>query len=54
MSLRMKSFVDTPGLNFPVTVTFMLSGTLNQIFPVAQTAAISVRPMPVEKAPYAP
>ena len=51
MNLRMKSFAETPGLNLPVTTTFMLSGTLNQILPVAQTAAISLRPIPVEKAP---
>ena len=39
---------------FPVTSTLMTSGTLNHSLPVAKTAAISVEPIPVAKAPKAP
>ena len=42
---------ETPFWKEPVRVILMDSGTRNQILPVAQAAAISERPMPVEKAP---
>ena len=39
---------------FPVSTNFKAEGTLNQAFPVAMAAAISVLPTPVENAPSAP
>ena len=41
-----------PGL--PFSINLIADGTLNQHFPVAMPAAISVEPIPVEKAPNAP
>jgi len=38
----------------PLITIFMVSGTRSQIFPVAKITAISLRPMPVARAPNAP
>ena len=40
--------------NFPSTLIFIDSGTLNHNSPVAKTFPASVVPIPVEKAPKAP
>ena len=50
MILRIRSFPPTYFLNFPLTTTLIVSGTLNHSLPVANAAAASVDPMPVEKA----
>ena len=39
---------------FPTRLNLIAEGTLNQAFPVAIPAAMSVLPTPVEKAPKAP
>ena len=54
MIFRIKSLGVTNFLNCPCTLTFIDEGTLNQILPVANTAAASVEPIPVANAPNAP
>ena len=51
---RITSLPDTMGWSLPFSVTLMAAGTLNHRRPVAMAAAMSVEPMPVEKAPTAP
>ena len=51
---RITSLPDTMGCSLPLRVTLMAAGTLNHRKPVAMAAAMSVEPMPVEKAPSAP
>ena len=48
------SFPLTHFAGFPVKINRIAEGTLNQAFPVAIPAAISVLPTPVENAPNAP
>ena len=54
MRWRITSLPLTMGWSLPVRWTWMASGTLNQVSPVAMPAAMSVDPTPVEKAPRAP
>ena len=42
------------GLSLPSISILIASGTMNHVFPVAQTIARSVAPIPVENAPNAP
>ena len=52
---RIMSLGSTYLGSVPLTTTLMVPGTSTfRIFPRAQTAAISVAPMPKEKAPSAP
>lgn len=54
IAANIKSLAITPLFIFPTKFIFIVSGTFNQIFPVAKTPSISVEPIPVEKAPKAP
>ncbi len=51
---KIRSLGVTDFANCPSMFSFMASGTFSQILPVANTAAASVEPMPVAKAPNAP
>ena len=51
---RITSFPLTHLAGFPVKLNLIADGTLNQAFPVAIPAAMSVLPTPVENAPSAP
>ena len=54
MIWRIISLPLTHFAGFPFNTNFNAEGTLNQHLPVAIPAAISVEPIPVEKAPNAP
>ena len=54
MILRIKSFAKTPRLNAPLSSNRKLSGILNHVLPRPIATAMSVEPMPVEKAARAP
>ncbi len=54
MSRRIRSLPPTSGRRVPVYSTRIVGGTRSQVSPVAITAAKSVLPTPVEKAPRAP
>ena len=49
-----RSFDVTPGGSSPSKSTRIVSGTRSQSSPVAQIAAISLRPMPAPNAPSQP
>ena len=54
VTVRTMSFASHHVGRRPVRLIDIVSGTRNHVLPSAQMAAISVAPMPVEKAPKAP
>ena len=51
---KIKSLAVTYLFNLPLNSTLIADGTLSQVSPEAIAQAISVEPIPVEKAPIAP
>ena len=51
---KIMSFGAIYEFNSPEISILMACGTMNHVFPVAQTIARSVAPIPVENAPKAP